>query len=115
MCGFAFPLSIPLSLSLSLSSSTLPPLSIRADPHNCHLHPCRRLHHAAARYEDRAAYFRDSRESKLLKDVSGAVENEDPDLFTEIIREYDAVSKLDSWMTQILLKIKKQASSDDLL
>jgi len=67
------------------------------------------------RYEDRAAYFRDSREAKLLKDVSAAVENEDPDLFTEIIREYDAVSKLDSWMTQILLKIKKQASSDDLL
>ena len=40
------------------------------------------------RYEDRAAYFRDSREAKLLKDVSGAVENEDADLFTEIIREY---------------------------
>lgn len=47
--------------------------------------------------------------------MCGAVENEDADLFTEIIREYDAVSKLDAWMTQTLLKIKKQASADDLL
>ena len=67
------------------------------------------------RYEDRAAYFRDSRESKLLKDVCEAVEAQDAERFTDILREYDAVSKLDSWMTQIMLRIKKQTSDDDLM
>lgn len=67
------------------------------------------------RYESQAAYFRDSRESKLLINLAEALENEDQEEFTQVVKEYDAVSKLDGWMTQILLKIKKGLAGEDLL
>ena len=67
------------------------------------------------RYETQAAYFRDSRESKLLINLAEALENEDQEEFTQVVKEYDAVSKLDGWMTQILLKIKKGLAGEDLL
>lgn len=67
------------------------------------------------RYETQAAYFRDSRESKLLINLAEAIENEDQEEYTQIVKEYDAVSKLDGWMTQILLKIKKTLAGEDLL
>ena len=55
------------------------------------------------RYEAQAPYFRESREANFLADLTTAMENEDQDEFTRHIKEYDAVSKLDGWMTQILL------------
>eukprot|EP00041_Stephanoeca_diplocostata_P010637 m.169314 g.169314 ORF g.169314 m.169314 type:complete len:290 (-) comp18241_c0_seq2:229-1098(-) len=67
------------------------------------------------RYESQAAYFRDSREAKLVANLAEAMENEDAEEFTQIIKEYDAVSKLDPWMTQILLKLKKSLAGEDLL
>lgn len=67
------------------------------------------------RYEDHAAYFRDSREAKLLHALNAAIEAEDEGGFTQVVKEYDAVSKLDAWMTQILLKIKKSVGGEDLL
>jgi len=67
------------------------------------------------RFEGQAAIFRDSRESKLLCAVIEAVEDEDQGKFTQVVQDYDAVSKLDGWMTQILLRIKKKISGDDLL
>eukprot|EP00038_Savillea_parva_P007036 m.167459 g.167459 ORF g.167459 m.167459 type:complete len:293 (+) comp12828_c0_seq1:42-920(+) len=67
------------------------------------------------RYESNAAYFRDSRESRLLIALADAMENEDVDEFTQTVKEYDAVAKLDGWMTQILLTIKKSMAGEDLL
>lgn len=67
------------------------------------------------RYESQAAYFRDSRESKLLLSLSEAVEEEDQEAYTQLVKEYDAISKLDGWYTQILLKIKKGLAGEDLL
>jgi len=58
-------------------------------------------------YEQNAAYFRDSREAKLIAALGLAIENEDEDEFTGVVKEYDTVSKLDDWMTMILLRIKK--------
>jgi hypothetical protein len=43
------------------------------------------------------------------------MENEDVDEFTQVVKEYDAVAKLDGWMTQILLTIKKSMAGEDLL
>lgn len=67
------------------------------------------------RYESNAAYFRDSREANLLRSLISAMENDDADEYTQVVKEYDAVSKLDAWMTQILLRIKKQIGGEDLL
>lgn len=67
------------------------------------------------RYESNAAYFRDSREAQLLGALADAMENEDVSEYTQVVKEYDATSKIDGWMTQILLTIKKSMAGEDLL
>jgi len=71
----------------------------------------------AARYGDEAPNFRDTREAKLLEALADAClqEGDGVDDFTQTVKEYDAISKLDGWMTQILLTIKKTINSDNLL
>jgi alpha-soluble NSF attachment protein len=58
--------------------------------------------------------FGDSRECKLLKNIIEKLEANDEDGFTEAVKEYDSISRLDQWFTSILLKIKKQISQDDI-
>jgi len=43
------------------------------------------------------------------------VEEGDVDKYTEEIQNYDSISRLDSWYTTLLLKVKKQISASDLL
>jgi len=57
--------------------------------------------------------FEDSREMKLLKSLVEAKEAEDKEKFTEAVREYDAISRLDQWYTTILVRIKKTVGDDD--
>ena len=40
------------------------------------------------------------------------LEDEDVDAFTEEVKNYDQVSRLDQWYTTILLRIKKQIPDD---
>ena len=46
-------------------------------------------------------------QAKLIAALGLAIENEGEDEFTRVVKEYDTVSKLDDWMTMILLRIKK--------
>eukprot|EP00051_Salpingoeca_urceolata_P032398 m.15523 g.15523 ORF g.15523 m.15523 type:complete len:289 (+) comp5042_c0_seq1:319-1185(+) len=66
-------------------------------------------------YERQFAGFRDTREQRLLQDLSAALEEGDVDKYTAHVQEYDAVSPLDPWYTTILLRIKKTIDNDDLL
>ena len=43
------------------------------------------------------------------------VEDGDVDKYTEEIQSYDSISRLDSWYTTLLLRVKKQISASDLL
>ena len=57
----------------------------------------------------------DSRECKLVKSLIGHMEESNVDGFTETVKDYDAISRLDQWFTTMLLRIKKQmAESPDL-
>ncbi|WP_411027395.1 hypothetical protein, partial [Salmonella sp. s54925] len=53
------------------------------------------------------AAFQDTRECKLLKSLLEAQEEENVEAFTEAVKSYDSISRLDQWLTTILLKIKK--------
>merc|ERR1712165_330732 len=64
--------------------------------------------HAVQRYEEQYPAFSDSREAKLVKALVKHLEDEDVDAFTEEVKNYDQVSRLDQWYTTILLRIKKQ-------
>lgn len=61
---------------------------------------------ALERYSEWDASFGDSRERRLLEEVLEAVGSGDVDAFTAAVYEYDTVSKLDSWKTSMLLRVK---------
>ncbi|CAO3622187.1 unnamed protein product [Cunninghamella echinulata] len=58
--------------------------------------------------------FETTREYSLLKGILESVENGDIDQFTQVVYDYDKLTRLDNWKTAILLKIKKSVDSDDL-
>lgn len=60
--------------------------------------------------------FTDSREGKLLSNVAKSVDEGDAEGFTNVVYDYDSMSKLDDWKTAILLKIKNSIKDmeDDL-
>jgi len=53
------------------------------------------------------ATFGSSRECKFVEEIISAVEKYDVEAFTQCVVDYDSISKLDSWKTKILLKIKQ--------
>uniref|UniRef100_A0A1W7RA28 Alpha-soluble NSF attachment protein n=1 Tax=Hadrurus spadix TaxID=141984 RepID=A0A1W7RA28_9SCOR len=76
----------------------------------CLCHMCIDLlnaQHALAKYEEMCPSFIDSRECKLLKSLIQKLEDEDVDGFTDAVKDYDSISRLDQWYTTILLRIKK--------
>ncbi|KAG8465843.1 hypothetical protein KFE25_005413 [Diacronema lutheri] len=58
-------------------------------------------------YEGMDPSFSDSREAKLVKDLLVACEAFDAEQLTQAVFEYDQISKLDSWKTSMLLKVKQ--------
>lgn len=63
--------------------------------------------HALKKYEGMCPSFIDSREYKLVKALIGKLEDQDVEGFTDTVKEYDSISRLDQWYTNILLRIKK--------
>ncbi|XP_004364672.1 soluble NSF attachment protein [Capsaspora owczarzaki ATCC 30864] len=55
--------------------------------------------------------FADTREGKFVSDLLKALETSDADGFTSIVADYDSISRLDPWLTSILLVIKRQITS----
>lgn len=71
---------------------------------------------ALDRYEGMDATFSDTREGTFLRALVGAYENLDADTFTETVREYDEISRLDAQKTSLLLEVKNKikASQEDI-
>mmetsp|Transcript_13702 Transcript_13702/g.33243 ORF Transcript_13702/g.33243 Transcript_13702/m.33243 type:complete len:290 (+) Transcript_13702:53-922(+) len=66
------------------------------------------------RYRDQDVSFSDTRESKLLEDLSTAYDDQDVEKFTDAIYEFDQISKLDKWKTSLLLRVKNALKDSDL-
>lgn len=69
---------------------------------------------AVQRYIEMFPQFADARECKLVQKIMAALEEENADAFTDAVKEYDSISRLDQWTTTILLRIKKNVSEEDL-
>jgi alpha-soluble NSF attachment protein len=67
---------------------------------------------AVKKYEEMYPTFSDSRECKLLKLLLDKLEENDVEGFTEAVKDYDSISRLDQWFTNILLRIKRQIEAD---
>lgn len=66
---------------------------------------------AIERYEGMDATFGTTREGVLLREVATACEALDEDVFTQKVREFDEISRLDPQKTTLLLEIKNQMKS----
>ncbi|CAD5224867.1 unnamed protein product [Bursaphelenchus okinawaensis] len=62
---------------------------------------------ALRRYEDASPSFSDSREYKFIKELTIAMEEQNPDVFTETVKNYDKISRLEPFQTTLLLKAKR--------
>uniref|UniRef100_A0A671R3I5 Alpha-soluble NSF attachment protein n=1 Tax=Sinocyclocheilus anshuiensis TaxID=1608454 RepID=A0A671R3I5_9TELE len=68
---------------------------------------------AVQKYEEMFPAFSDSRECKLVKKLLDAFEEQNVDAYTDAVKEYDTISRLDQWLTTMLLRIKKSIQDDE--
>jgi len=66
----------------------------------------------ATKYSTQDATFSSTRESKFVLALIEAVEAGDTEAFTGAVVEFDQVTKLDNWKTNILLKIKRSIQDE---
>ncbi|EFJ18019.1 hypothetical protein SELMODRAFT_233613 [Selaginella moellendorffii] len=64
------------------------------------------IQNAIERYEDLDPTFSNTREHKFLKDLAEAIEQEDVEKFTDVVKEFDSMTRLDGWKTTMLLRAK---------
>eukprot|EP01135_Chromosphaera_perkinsii_P007261 Nk52_evm69s745 gene=Nk52_evmTU69s745 len=68
---------------------------------------------ALERYGNMFPSFQDSRECKLLVNLLGAWEEQNLDDFTQCIADYDNISRLDAWVTSMLLRVKNGSFGEE--
>lgn len=68
--------------------------------------------HAIEKYSNQYPAFQDSREYKLIKELCEHLEDQNIEGFTDAVKAYDSISRLDQWYTTILLRIKKAADEN---
>jgi alpha-soluble NSF attachment protein len=59
------------------------------------------------RYGEMDNTFPSTREAKFVTALLEALEEGNEEAFTNVVFEYDQVTKLDNWKTAILLKVKR--------
>jgi alpha-soluble NSF attachment protein len=67
---------------------------------------------AIARYESILAAFTDSREANFLKQLAQSVDENNVENFTNTVKDYDNMSRLDNWCTTLLLRVKKTMNEE---
>ncbi|XP_045538128.1 alpha-soluble NSF attachment protein [Papilio machaon] len=68
--------------------------------------------HALDKYCALYPAFADTRECKLVKELIEHLEDQNVDAFTEAVKTYDSISRLDQWYTSMLVRIKKQINDN---
>jgi alpha-soluble NSF attachment protein len=66
----------------------------------------------STKYSTQDVTFSSTRESKFVLALVDAVEAGDSEAFTGAVVEFDQVTKLDNWKTNILLKIKRSIQDE---
>ncbi|KAL2317073.1 hypothetical protein Fmac_030949 [Flemingia macrophylla] len=69
---------------------------------------------ALERYQDLDPTFSGTREYRLLADIAAAMDEEDIGKFTEVVKEFDSMTPLDSWKTTLLLRVKEKLKAKEL-
>ncbi|KAG8644843.1 alpha-soluble NSF attachment protein 2 [Manihot esculenta] len=72
------------------------------------------ISNALERYQDLDPTFSGTREYKLLADIAAAIDEEDVAKFTDVVKEFDSMTPLDSWKTTLLLRVKEKLKAKEL-
>lgn len=64
-------------------------------------------------YQRASPAFEDSREFKLIDKLVQAFDKGSADAFAEAITDYDRITRIDEWLTTILLRIKKSIPTEN--
>lgn len=72
------------------------------------------INNALEKYQELDPTFSGTREYKLLVDLAAALDEEDVAKFTDAVKEYDSMTKLDEWRTKLLLRVKESIKAKEL-
>lgn len=77
------------------------------------------INNALEKYQEIDPTFSGTRECKFLADLANAIDEEDVVNFTDVVKEFDSMTRLDQWKTSLLLRAKntlkaKEVEEDDL-
>ncbi|KAI3884229.1 hypothetical protein MKX03_030262 [Papaver bracteatum] len=65
------------------------------------------LNNALEKYQDLDPTFTGTRECKLLNDLAAATDEEDIGKFTDAVKEFESMTRLDAWKTTMLFRAEK--------
>ncbi|KAF8402540.1 hypothetical protein HHK36_010625 [Tetracentron sinense] len=66
------------------------------------------------RYQELDPTFSGTREYKFLADLAAAIDEEDIARFTDVVKEFDSMTRLDAWKTTLLLRAKESLKAKEL-
>ncbi|XP_073396219.1 alpha-soluble NSF attachment protein 2 isoform X2 [Physcomitrium patens] len=66
------------------------------------------------KYQDLDPSFSSSKEGKFCVDLAATMQDMDIPRFTNVIKEYDDLSRLDDWKTTLLLRVKNKLKEREL-
>ncbi|KAK7305940.1 hypothetical protein VNO77_43853 [Canavalia gladiata] len=69
---------------------------------------------ALERYQELDPTFSGTREYRLLADIAAAIDEEDVGKFTDVVKDFDSMTPLDSWKTTLLLRVKEKLKAKEL-
>ncbi|KAJ7959574.1 Alpha-soluble NSF attachment protein [Quillaja saponaria] len=69
---------------------------------------------ALERYQELDPTFSGTREYRLLADIAASIDEEDIGKFTDVVKEFDSMTPLDSWKTTLLLRVKEKLKAKEL-
>ncbi|KAF3524914.1 hypothetical protein F2Q69_00049152 [Brassica cretica] len=69
---------------------------------------------ALEKYQDLDPTFTGTRECKFLSHLAAAIDEEDIAKFTDVVKEFDSMTPLDSWKTTMLLRVKEKLKAKEL-
>ncbi|RZC76280.1 hypothetical protein C5167_000358 [Papaver somniferum] len=72
------------------------------------------LTNALEKYQDLDPTFTGTRECKLLTDLAAATDEEDVGKFTDAVKEYESMTRLDAWKTTILSRANEALKEKEL-
>ncbi|KAB1224906.1 Alpha-soluble NSF attachment protein [Morella rubra] len=72
------------------------------------------INNALERYQELDPTFSGTREYRFIADIAAAVDEEDVVKFTDVVKEFDSMTPLDSWKTNLLLRVKEKLKAKEL-